>query len=409
MRNLQVVIGANFGDEGKGLMTDYFCSQMKTRGIVVRFNGGAQAGHTVQTPDKRHVFGHLGSGTFLNIPTYLGKHFTCNPILLLKELDKLKLGSLPEIYAHPDCFVTTPYDMLINQLAEKARGDAKHGSCGVGCFETVKRNRDHAIAYSTRLRDITNEGYLRQVLDGIREHYVRSRLGELGVLEYYPDSVLDILESSDMYNRFVGDVLCFLHLVKIADTDLLLNYQDIVFEGAQGLMLDQDWGMANGYFPHVTSSNTGLKNVVEIMDELYAEGLDDPLNVTYVTRPYLTRHGAGPMPTELNDKPYSKIQDMTNLPNQFQGALRFGWLDLNTLAERIEYDLEYAKELEEVIPHIAISCMDHINSIPRFIMEEKLVTSPRIVENIVNLTKAHNLYLSTGPQRNNITRSGEWI
>lgn len=84
----RVVIGANFGDEGKGLVTDWLCAQ--GAGVVVRFNGGAQAGHTVETPEGRHVFHHLGSGTFCNVPTYLSQYFICNPILFLHELERLQ-------------------------------------------------------------------------------------------------------------------------------------------------------------------------------------------------------------------------------------------------------------------------------------------------------------------------------
>ena len=82
MKNVRIVIGANFGDEGKGLMTDYFCSQAPpTEGVLnVRFNGGAQAGHTVVAPDgRRHIFGHLGAGSFLpNVATYLTSDFIIN-------------------------------------------------------------------------------------------------------------------------------------------------------------------------------------------------------------------------------------------------------------------------------------------------------------------------------------------
>ena len=85
MKHAFAVIGANFGDEGKGLMTDYFCSQNK-KSLNIRFNGGAQAGHTVVTPDgKRHVFSHIGSGTFSGADTYLSEFFTLNPIMFMKE------------------------------------------------------------------------------------------------------------------------------------------------------------------------------------------------------------------------------------------------------------------------------------------------------------------------------------
>ena len=140
--NINVVIGAGFGDEGKGLMTDYFASQAKNNygsGLVVRFNGGSQAAHTVVTPEgKRHVFGHFGSGTLVGLPTYLSSFFAVHPILFREELAKLKvLGLTPKVYVDKECIVTTPFDMLINQIAETVRGENRHGSVGFGVNETV--------------------------------------------------------------------------------------------------------------------------------------------------------------------------------------------------------------------------------------------------------------------------------
>ena len=88
-----VVIGANYGDEGKGLMTDFLCRQ-HSADLVVRFNGGAQAGHTVVTPEgERHVFHHIGSGYFAGVPTYLSKFFVSNPVLFKQEYQELRIPS----------------------------------------------------------------------------------------------------------------------------------------------------------------------------------------------------------------------------------------------------------------------------------------------------------------------------
>src|SRR5580692_10593922 len=111
----RAVIGANFGDEGKGAVTDYLCAQ--GAGMVVRYNGGAQAGHTVVTPEgKRHVFHHFGSGTLASVPTFLSQFFVCNPLAAMYEVNELlTLGVNPLLYAHPNCLVTTFADMIINQ------------------------------------------------------------------------------------------------------------------------------------------------------------------------------------------------------------------------------------------------------------------------------------------------------
>ncbi|MDB6096667.1 MAG: Adenylosuccinate synthase [Francisellaceae bacterium] len=112
--NVHVVIGASFGDEGKGLMTNYLAAKWGPKALVVRFNGGAQAGHTVETPYKsRHIFKHFGSGGFVNSPTYLSEFFICNPIIFTKELRQLKILNLkPQIFVNANAIVTTPYDMM---------------------------------------------------------------------------------------------------------------------------------------------------------------------------------------------------------------------------------------------------------------------------------------------------------
>src|SRR6266566_4843827 len=102
-------------------MVDYLTSRLGGNKVVVRFNGGAQAGHTVIANGKRHVFSHFGSGTLAGADTFFAKHFVCNPILYWKELRQLyDLGIKPTVVIDPRCYITTPYDMLINQLVEDA-------------------------------------------------------------------------------------------------------------------------------------------------------------------------------------------------------------------------------------------------------------------------------------------------
>src|SRR5580698_372253 len=123
-----VVIGAGYGCEGKGLVTDYLAAQLGMETVVVRFNGGAQARHTVETPDgRRHAFSHFASGSFAGAATYLSRFFVCNPLLFMKEKPRIAaLGIAPVVYADEDCPITTPYDMMINQIAEDARKHKRH-------------------------------------------------------------------------------------------------------------------------------------------------------------------------------------------------------------------------------------------------------------------------------------------
>lgn len=307
----RIVIGANFGDEGKGLMTDYLCAQ--GAGVVVRFNGGAQAGHTVVTPSgQRHVFRHFGSGSLLNIPTFLSQFFVCNPILFFEELKQLDaLGFNPTVYAHPDCLVTTLPDMLINQYIENKRADKRHGSCGIGFHETISRSKVNELKIT--MSDLWNGGTrLESQLAEICDKYSRFRTGQ----------------KVDAPGAIEAFIKCCHQFADCVNPLGIGQCKDLIFEGAQGLLLDQN---RKEFFPHVTHSNTGMKNV----EVLCAQAGITTKEIYYVSRTYLTRHGAGPLPGDDASLNYA---DETNQPNAFQGTLRFAPLDYNSLRARCKLD-----------------------------------------------------------------------
>jgi adenylosuccinate synthase len=296
----RAVIGANFGDEGKGLLVDSLCG---TGGeVVVRFNGGAQVGHTVVTPEGlRHVFHHLGSGTLYGVPTFLSQFFICNPIIFFRELLELEaMNVTAQVFAHPDCLVTTFADMIINQRKELKRGDKAHGSVGVGIHETIQRS---AVAeLKITMSDLWNHSpTLPAKLAEICDRYARFRTGSTIDEPHMTEAFLKACEAFAQYVHPAGIGQC----------------RDPIFEGAQGLLLDQDRAE---YRPHVTHSSTGMKNVRILCAQA---GITD-VEKYYVSRTYLTRHGAGPLPGE---DPGLEFHDDTNVVHQFQGALRFAPLD----------------------------------------------------------------------------------
>lgn len=309
----RIVIGANFGDEGKGLMTDHLCAQ--GAGVVVRFNGGAQAGHTVVTPDgERHVFHHFGSGTLLDVPTFLSQFVVVNPIMFFDELKLLQsLRIVPQVFAHPDCLVTTFADMMINQVRENDRGSKRHGSCGVGFHETQARCRLPELKIT--MADLWNESkHLEEQVTEIAGKYASYRVGQR----------FDKPEAVGKFLQCCRDFAGLVHPAGIGQC------KEPVFEGAQGLLLDQD---NKEFFPHVTHSSTGMKNVRVLCAQA---GISD-MDIYYVSRTYLTRHGAGRLPGEDTALSY---EDNTNKPNQFQGTLRFAPLDVDKLRQRISVDAD---------------------------------------------------------------------
>lgn len=334
-KNIKVVIGANFGDEGKGLMADYFCHQAiakRENCIVVCHNGGAQRGHTVTTPDGlRHVFHHFGSGTFTGADTYFSKDFILNPIMFRKEWEELtSVGYQPVVFISKDCRIVTPFDMIINQIAEESRSDKRHGSCGMGIFETIKRYESYASASADSLLNNLS-GANTAALKLIREEYLPRRLKELGVSANA--DWMAIINNDGLISHYLDDLKFMNRHVFLTDDSVLHEYQSIVFEGGQGLLLDQN---NTEYFPHLTPSNTGLKNPAEMISRLFPAS---DVEVCYITRPYLTRHGAGRLDNECRKEeinPY--MEDLTNVPNPHQGTLRYGKMDAEKLKQRIRND-----------------------------------------------------------------------
>lgn len=307
----RAVIGANWGDEGKGLFTDFLCAT-EGAGMVVRYNGGAQAGHTVVTPSgKFHVFHHFGAGSFCDVPTYLSQFFVLNPILYFNELSTLAgLGVTPRVYAHPNCLVTTFADMIINQRKEEARANGRHGSCGVGVHETMTRSTEPRLKIT--MSDLWNGRNLENIIDELCGKYAHFRTGSK---IDHPDMAHAFLRGCEQFANYV-------HPLGIEQC------KDPIFEGAQGLLLDQD---NKEFFPHVTHSNTGIKNVRILCKQAGIDHIDP----YYISRTYLTRHGAGPLPGHDTKLGY---WDATNAPNDWQGAMRFAPLDPVALFERCNKD-----------------------------------------------------------------------
>lgn len=331
MKKAKIVIGANFGDEGKGLMTDYFCSQFpKTERVLnVRFNGGAQAGHTVVTPEgQRHVFSHFGSGSFLpNVATWLGPEFIVNPILFRREYEKLNaLGIWPMVYIHPKCLLTMPQDMMINQFIETRRGMNRHGSCGVGIYETLLRSQAQTDITMLDLDRFGSTYVHRFSLD--IDYYDFERLEKMtGMTLTDPEKAL--LMNQNIRAHFNDDLKFMMDHSVLLNESVFEKFDYVVFEGAQGLMLDQN---NTEYFPHLTPSNTGITNVLDYVQR------DVQVEICYVTRPYLTRHGAGKLPGECTREEVGAKIDLTNHQNEWQGSLRYAKMDWKEFGKRCVHD-----------------------------------------------------------------------
>ena len=372
MKTSYVVIGANFGDEAKGKIVDALTAQAQLEGknpIVCRFNGGGQAGHTVIVGGKRHVFSHVASGALRNAPTYLSKSFIVNFFTLKKELTELaNIEIIPRILINERANVTMLADMFVNGMIERKRNASRHGSCGLGINETVTRSLAENDRYALTTFDVKRAIFdvdgveqLANKMFAICSEWLPIRLHQLGFEKSeIPDELYHITTLESLRAQATDIIDLVNKSVEITDDEYVRdNFEDIIFEGAQGLMLDEFLG----FFPHVTRSMTGLPLAVEAA---HALGVTH-LTPIYLTRTYMTRHGAGPLSHEGEKfAEIMSVTDETNLENEWQGQLRFAPLNLALMKRFIAQDIRRGQlwgasfNVLVINPQIALSCLDQV-------------------------------------------------
>ena len=347
-----IVVDLGYGDAGKGTIVDWLCASRPVH-AVIRFNGGAQAGHNVVTDDGRHhTFSQFGSGTLRGVRTHLSRHMVVDPLSLQAEADRLVALGVGDPWAglsiDREALLATPYHRAANQARERARGDRRHGSCGMGVGETVAfalANPDLA----PRIGDVMTPSVLGRRLAAVRDAMV----AEFGILD-----VPSVDECLDAYSRFAVRAT----IVDRTFTKALLDAGSCVFEGAQGVLLDE----SRGFHPYTTWSTTTVDNATELLAEA---GCADVLRLG-VVRTYTTRHGAGPLVTEDAGLTMA-LPDAHNGNGPWQGAFRVGHFD--TVAHR------YAIEVSGGIDALAITHAD----VPARLSRLRICTSYDMIDRIV--------------------------
>ena len=349
-----LLVDLGFGDAGKGLVTDFLVRRLGG-GVVVRYNGGAQAGHNVVTPEGRHhTFSQFGAGTFVKgVKTYLSRHVVIHPTALLVEGDLLQQKGVGEVYSRlrisEEALVITPFHQAANRIREIARGKARHGSCGVGVGETVE---DALASPKTALRaaDLTRSHALRQKLQAIREqkyqqiHPLCSRTSDPLLAQE-----LEIFVRDEVLENWLASIERIKRLELVASDEILKQWMEetehVIFEGAQGVLLDAE----AGFHPYTTWSNCTTHNAEELLRALL------PGTTVYrigISRCYMVRHGPGPLPTETQALP--PLISEHNQFNPWQGAVRYGWFDA-ILAR-------YALQVTGGVDFLAVT---HLDLLPR--------------------------------------------
>lgn len=323
---IDIVLGSFYGDEGKGQTVHNLC-KLRYNPLVVRFSGGHQVGHTVRHNTKEHTFSNYGSGTFLKVPTYWSEYCTVDPVTTLLELKDLnKLGLNPLIIYSPFCQVVTPYDVIAQWNNEE---NLKHGTVGTGFKSTLDRVQN---GYSLMAVDCLNINVLRAKIQAIRDNYF-----------FVSDGTA--IESN--IDNWCTQVYTYFKTVRLAHfKDVIMDYSDLIFEGSQGILLDQKFGI----MPYCTPSNTTCQNALQMIQEISYTGA---IEHWYVTRPYITRHGNGPLCTSTDIIP---VDDVNNKFNDFQKSLRACKFDMNLFVHALLIDSKffhanYSHKLNWMITH----------------------------------------------------------
>ncbi len=363
MHRAIVVTDLTFGDAGKGSITDALVR--RGAGLAVRYNGGAQAAHTVIDDEGRcHIFHQFGSGTLVEgAETFLSRFMMVNPLALYGEEEALReigvTNAFERMHIDERALVTTPYHVVANRLREIARAGQRHGSCGMGIGETAADALEHE-SQALRFGDLTRGKVLQQKLRWHRD-YKRRQLDALTpqlnqlpqqTLKEKVSPLLDQLHSEDELEAAVEVFAFVANRVNVESAGFLASRMQepgcTIFEGAQGVLLDEDWG----FHPHTTWSRTTSANALELIREV---GADISTTVLGLTRAYQTRHGAGPFPTE-DESVTRALNEPHNPTNDWQGPFRAGWLDLPLL--------RYAIRANRRVDGLVITCLDRVEKLP---------------------------------------------
>ena len=357
MRRAVIVIGCSYGDEGKGLAASWAAGNRGKSVLNVLINGGAQRGHTVDLPDgRRHVFHHFGSAALQGAVSYADEDFLVNPLLYAQERNELErvFGVRPALLVSDRCRASTPWDMMLGQIIEENRGNRRHGSCGCGIYETQVRYRgtDWALPWRELCR-IGKEEFLAYCRR-IAKEYVPARLEEMGAkADGAWNGVIGSPETAEAAWLDLREMRTETECCRDWKT-LAASFPLLVFEAGQGLALD---ACNKADFPHLTPSRTTSRASAERIAALPGK---TETEILYVTRSYLTRHGAGPFPTECPRERIGRaIRDRTNVPNPHQKTLRYGLFDGPAVLRRVREDLA---ETRRIVPDVAAAVLvTHLN------------------------------------------------
>ncbi|MCK5030218.1 MAG: adenylosuccinate synthase [Thermoplasmatales archaeon] len=307
---VNLVIGTQWGDEGKGKVVDYFS---KDADYVVRFQGGNNAGHTIKVGDQLYKLHITPSGVIQGKTGVIGNGCVIDPEVLIKEIGELtKRGIKPKILISDRANIIMPYHKILDGAEEKFLGDKKIGTTkrGIGpCYsDKISRNGIRAV-------DIIDRKTLSKKLDTILS--IKRRIFDA----YEIDEKLDKKEILETYTGFGEQLRDFITTTHVELNRAINSGKNILLEGAQGTMLDVEYGT----YPYATSSHT-IAGGASTGAGIGPKHIDDIIGIV---KAYTTRVGEGPMPTELFDEVGKHLSEKGHeIGTTTSRPRRCGWLDL---------------------------------------------------------------------------------
>ena len=302
----KAIVGLQWGDEGKGKITDFFAANSD---VVVRYQGGNNAGHTVVAGGKKYKFHLLPSGGLHGKKLVIGNGVVVNPSVLLDEIEMLSSHKKVDLMIDERANVIMPYHIALDGIDEEHLKNKKIGTTkrGIGpCYS------DKIARLGIRMADIIDEEAFKERLDTI--FLLKEKIFEAYGLHFNKNEIFNEYSSyGKKLKQYVGNAAYYLNSI--------IDEKSILFEGAQGFLLDIEYGT----YPYVTSSNpvaggisTGAGVSLRKVDEIIG-----------VLKAYITRVGAGPMPTEDKGKVGEYLAEKGHEFGTTTGRRRrCGWLDL---------------------------------------------------------------------------------
>ncbi len=360
MSNTLVVIGAQWGDEGKGKVIDLLTKQAEA---VVRFQGGHNAGHTLVINGEKTVLHLIPSGIFNDVKCIIGNGVVLHIPTLFEEIESLAEKGVnieDNFLISSQCPLILPTHILLDNARERALGNKAIGTTGRGIGPAYE---DKVGRRTIHLIDLLDPNKFREKLQHLMEYH------NFLLKNHFHSDTSDIKEVEELWLSFASKISPFVADTSLEINDLLSNDKKILFEGAQGSMLDID----HGTYPFVTSSNT----VAGAASTGSGVGPGVLNKILGITKAYTTRVGSGPFPTQLDDANGKHLADVGVEFGATTGRpRRCGWLDLVALRRAI---------VNNSISHLCLTKLDVLDGLEEINVAVEYKLSGKVFSIMPNL------------------------